>query len=925
MSAVIDEDLPDEIQAMIGEEQEATEDQIAKLTSILLSKRIESVAARKNSGIEEVWMICEEAYVGIDDANRADFKNAKWAKPTSMAGPVTTEYTKTSKNKSSAYVRLTSRYVDAATAKVAEILLPIDDKAFSIEAMPIPDLVEGSDDKRPVNGPDGQPLYRDRTTKELADDAAEMQQRLLTQSADAGTFAPHASINLAQPLFPPAQSPGQPSAGASAAGAAAAGAATAQPQPGQPSSAPGATPSPSAPPQVRMTVSDYAKMQIEAAEDAADKAETRIWDWMVDCDYAGETRKVLFDAARIGVGVLKGPVPVIDKAKALVKGKDGESVSLEIVEKVVPGCIWVDPWNFFPSDDCGENIHDGDGVFERDFLSPKVLKDLIKQKGYIKEAIESVLQNGPMTTGDIGSRPDDDKKTSKNRFEVWYWYGSLSIDDMAVLNSEAVSDLKPDQDDCYAIVTIVNDTIIRATLNPMDSGRFPYDVFQWSRRPQSWTGVGVAEQVAMPQRMVNAGTRALMNNAGISAGAQVIIDRLSLVPADGVWELTPNKIWYNVDGTPIKDAREVFALLEFPNIGPQLMDIINYAFKLAEEQSNIPLLAQGQIADKLPDTFGAAELLNTNANTLLRSIGYRYDNQITNPKVNAYYEWLLLDPEVPNDEKGDFKINAHGSVALIERAIQEQVFGALMQVCLNPAYRLDPSLVIEQFLKSRRIDPRKVQLSAQQQAKLDATPPAPPLPLQVAQLKAQSDQTIAQTKAQSDQALQQAKAQAELQADAQQAQSEQAALASGQSTPHMAQAMARVKVAEIQATSQANIEASRAQSEQAYAATEAQISRDNAEAQLQMLQVKRELAMLEYAAQQKISLDTLKTQLAKTAMMEQTKRQAQGADQQAESTENALDRGHDMTKHLTNLAADAAAATPPGAPTGNEQADVEGE
>ena len=895
----IDEDLPDELQEAIGQEQEATEEQISTLTALLTKKRADWIAARKASGIEEVWMICEEAYVGIDDANRGEFANAKWAKPTSMQGPVTTEYTKSSKTRSTAYVRLTSRYVDAGAAKLAEILLPIDDKAFTIQPTPIPDLVRAADDMSSVNGPDGQPMYRDQTADEMAQAAAKMHMQLQAQAAAAGQFTPSGSINLAQPILP---APAQPAA-----------------QPGQ--AAPAAAPAqPPKVPQVPMTVSDFAKQKLEAAEDAADKAETRIWDWLVECNYAGQTRKVLFDSSRIGTGVLKGPVPEIKKSKAVTINADGGGITLEIIEKIKPIVKWIDPWNLFPADDCGEDIHNGDGIFERDAISPKTLKGLAKQDGYIAEAIAKVLKEGPGRALEEGANPNE--KKNKNRFEIWYYYGTLTLEDMAALNQEAVSDLPEDQDSVYAIVTLVNDTIIRATLNPMESGRFPYDVFPWSRRPASWTGVGVAEQVSMPQRMVNASTRALLNNAGISAGAQVIIDRLSLVPADGQWELTPNKVWYNVDGMPITDVRALFAMIEFPNVGEQLMNVINYAFKLAEEQSNIPLLAQGQIADKLPETFGAAELLNTNANTLLRAIGYSYDDHITDPKINAFYEWLLLDPEVPNDEKGDFKINAHGSVALVERAIQEQVFAGLMQLCLNPAYKLDPSLVVEMFLKSRRIDPRKVQYSEQEQERMASQPPQPPLPLQVAQVKAQSDQTINQAKIQGAAQIAQQKAQAELQQDAAQAQAEQNALASGQSTPHMAQAMARVEVAKIQATSQANIEASRAQSEQAYAATDAQMSRDNAEADIQKLQLQREIAMLGYANQQKISLDNVKMQMAKTAMMEETKRQLAGVDQQAQATENALDRRHDMAKHVSNLAADAASNAPPGAPSGSELADT---
>jgi hypothetical protein len=57
---------------------------------------------------------------------------------------------------------------------------------------------------------------------------------------------------------------------------------------------------------------------------------------------------------------------------------------------------------------------------------------------------------------------------------------------------------------------------------------------------------------------------------------------------------------------------------------------------------------------------------------MLSAKAYAVDDYITEPLVNDLYDWLLMDPDVPNDEKGDFDIDAHGSIVLVERAIQEQ-------------------------------------------------------------------------------------------------------------------------------------------------------------------------------------------------------------------------------------------------------------
>ena len=124
---------------MLSDEQKA--EKLAEIGEEFAKKRDEFVAARKESGIEEVWMDCEEAYLGIDNTNRSEFGGARWAKPTAMQGPLTSQPPARDEIRSNAYVRLTSRYVDVAAAKLAEILLPIDDKAFKFGPTPIPDMV----------------------------------------------------------------------------------------------------------------------------------------------------------------------------------------------------------------------------------------------------------------------------------------------------------------------------------------------------------------------------------------------------------------------------------------------------------------------------------------------------------------------------------------------------------------------------------------------------------------------------------------------------------------------------------------------------------------------------------------------------------------------------------------------------------------
>jgi hypothetical protein len=270
-------------------------------------------------------------------------------------------------------------------------------------------------------------------------------------------------------------------------------------------------------------------------------------------------------------GVLKGPYakPSRDMvANAVGDGGEG-GVEIEIREGVKPAARWVDPWNIFPDPACGESLQGGDYCFERDYLSERQVRELKKTPGYIGTQIDRVIEEGPdkikLAAPDERAGKLARAATAKGRYEVWYYYGTLSRDDHACLCQAAGKplsrdDVPADRPQVFAIVTLINDCVIRASLNPLDSGALPYHSVPWQRRAGHWAGIGVAEQIVTPQRIVNAATRAMLNNAGKSAGTQIVVDRDAIVPADGSWTITPDKVWYKSGETTL-NVSQAFAAL----------------------------------------------------------------------------------------------------------------------------------------------------------------------------------------------------------------------------------------------------------------------------------------------------------------------------------------------------------------------------
>ena len=838
-------ELPQEVQEELDAMGDETSPRVKLLTDLALSlekERQEAIAERMNAGIDDNFAASEDAYHGVDDMNRAEFSHNRWIKPTTMNAPVTTDTAANTGQvpplRSTAFVRLTTRYTDAGKAKVGEIVLA--DKTFSFEPTPVPDLVHDQFDQSQMKDPQsGLPMYREGRSDE----------RL--------PAVPYGSPNLPRPAGPSEQAQMTVSADPSQ---------LQNPQP--------------------FTKADHAIQQMAYAKEAAKRAETRIWDWWIECNHNHEMRKVLFDAARLGVGIVKGPYPEKRRAIALTVNEDG-SRSINYVEKIVPAHCHVDPWNIYPAPNCGEHIRDGDYVWERSYLTERGVTDLLDLPGYHTGQLELVIKNGPKDATKVDYR-NPNEHDQKNVFETWHRYGTIRKDHFAALNPETFkAEMKSleGRESVFAIVTIINEIPVRASLHYLESGKIIYHNIPWQRRAGSWAGVGIPEQMSVPQRITNASVRAMLNNAGISAGPQIVIDKAGITPADGSTILTPNKVWYLTNDGTINDVQKAFYSFDIPNVTGSIMKIVELGLRLAEESTNIPLVTQGQSGSTTPQTYGATQLQDNNANQLLRDIAGAIDGYITEPLVRDYYEYLLLDPTVPNEEKGDYRVFAKGSRVLVDQYIQNQTILQMGAYAANPAYGVDPRKWFAMMLKTNRLQPEDFQYSPEEQRILDSKPPDVPPAVQVAQINAQAKQMELQFKAQNAERDRQTELQvAQIDAEAELA------------TARLAQETAQLKV---------KMDTDR---DTVYVQAEMQRSQATYDAKLRELAMKKEILAMQLAAQQQISVDQAKVRLADTSMKLRVQKEL-----------TAAQHGLDLKKHTTptpEQVTRAAAEIPGKAPNG---------
>jgi hypothetical protein len=591
----------------------------------------------------------------------------------------------------------------------------------------------------------------------------------------------------------------------------------------------GGPPQPGQPQEIQTDANAQDPRQLEA-EAKAKKGEVYIQDKLVECSYHTEVRKVIDDAARLGTGVLKGPFPEKrTKRKAVLRNG---SYTLELVSSVNPVSKHVDPRDFFPDPACGDNIHNGSYTVERDRFTAKQLLELKGTPGYISEQIDLVLDQGPDKKNyDNGLRVSGEQTADADTFTVWYFHGLIDVVCLSAMGNK-LTDQESAKKYLPAIVTLVNETAIKASIDPLDSGEFPYDVMVWQAVAGTWTGKGVARQGRTAQDQVNASGRALMDNAGLSSGPMVIIRKNAIVPANGKWEITPRKVWWaTAEADTGRSMADVFTTINIPTMQAELDAIMTRGEKMMETATGVSSLLMGQ-QGSATDTVEGMKLLHQNASALLRRLARVFDERVTEPQMGRYYEYLLLHG--PDEAKGDMNIEAIGSSALVEREIQAMEAMVLLQLSANPAFGLDPEKAMAEVLKTKRFIVDKWVMD---EAKKKQLPPPMVPAIEVAKIRSQDEQArlaLEKDKIIANNTLKKHSIDVDTDRD----------------TVYNDHLAARDEMA-------ANI-------------------------RMQELQIKRELAMLDYANRRNISLDAVKAGLAKEAMKLRVQKELTGVAQVAE-------------------------------------------
>lgn len=377
--------------------------------------------------------------------------------------------------------------------------------------------------------------------------------------------------------------------------------------------------------------------------------------------YSYHARKAMWDRVVIGTGVLKGPQSAGELVRSYEQLPGSQTWVPSLTVDYKPKIYRVNPWFFYPDESAQDSCDIAD-VIEVHPMSALELKKLMKHSGFMPRGITLALETSPEefhndTFADFASLSESNPNIYKNKYTVLEYHGPITRTQLDTLEIEPSYDSL--NDEYYGEVWVCNNQVIRLELEDIEASfRVPYYVCPWEKDPGSVFGYGVPLMMEDAQRVVNETWHMILDNSAMSSGPQVAMQKHLIEPANGVWELGPNQIWYLTD--PQVTVDQAIQFFTVPNVTGNIVPILQMAQQFSEEESQIPLITAGLQSPQNADTATGSLITHHASTTLLDFMSEDWDDNITEPVVGAMYSWNMqhnTDPRV----KGIFSIDVRTS------------------------------------------------------------------------------------------------------------------------------------------------------------------------------------------------------------------------------------------------------------------------
>lgn len=447
------------------------------------------------------------------------------------------------------------------------------------------------------------------------------------------------------------------------------------------------------------------------AEEAAGEMTIDILDQLIEANADQKIKSAIMEACIFGSGAIKSGTVSIDRSQSYSKviNEMGESgFALSMIEKVVPDIEAVSIFDLYPDPYC-TNLRDCDGLFRRHILTKRQLRDLKELPGFDGEEIEEVIRT--QRTGDHTEETHERTRREisginefgeSRRYEVLEYWGCIDGQDLEDYGVELdeETDLTQQFD---SNVWLLGGKVIKIQLNPVMGYKIPYQIFPYERSPHQFWGTGVPKMMRDSQSTMNAATRIYLDNMALSSGPMLEVNSDLLAAGEDPTDIHPWRVFLREGGDGTMPAVRFFQPIANANGLTSIIDIFR---RFADETTSLPSYTHGEQTKSLNKTATGISMLMGAANVALKSTIKNLDDFLVRPMIESLFHFNM-QYGTNEKSKGDLKVIARGSTALIQKEVQSQRLLQFMSLLGSPEDQMlvNRPQLLKQIAESMDIDP----------------------------------------------------------------------------------------------------------------------------------------------------------------------------------------------------------------------------
>jgi hypothetical protein len=423
----------------------------------------------------------------------------------------------------------------------------------------------------------------------------------------------------------------------------------------------------------------------KVAHDEADKAGMRLDDILTEGNFYEAFAEFLIDLPIFPFAVMKGPEVRRVQQTKWVNGAP--------VKQSIPKMFWkrVSPFDMYWSPGAATV---GQAEFiERIKVTRAELSGVRGLPGYNDEAINAVLEMSYVDglhewwdTIDTSRAELEDRerwaRTATSLIDTAEFTGHVSGKLLRQWGKSA-EEIPDEHEEYFVTAWLIDRYVIKVQINPSTQDRAPYFITAFEQVPGSLLGYGVVDLMEDVQTICNAAARALVNNAGIASGPQVVINDAVLQAAE-TDDLFPWKRWHvNYDPALVSSGKKAIEFYQ-PNINAaELIGIYEKWSVMGDEISSIPKYMTG--SEKVGGagrTASGLAMLMGNASKTLQNVAASIDRDVVGPLLHQLYDMIMLTE--PGMFRGDEQIVVKGVNHAVKREQDRMRQLEFLQLTANP-------------------------------------------------------------------------------------------------------------------------------------------------------------------------------------------------------------------------------------------------